>query len=267
MESIRPLIGSIDAPDHRQPWRTGGLWRRTINLYVEGGALLTLHPQGMGVSPGGWVVRHRDFIRLHALLQAGASPNALDDGILVGDLLLLPPRRRCSLRLRYQPDAAYLPTELIRRPEETGLFGPLSQAIELPQQPELRQLCRCFAWALAGNTVDWRLWLGKGPGLTPSLDDMLIGMMLAGWCAGRMSHCGGRTFFRASGDLHAVTTQVSVNYLRYASEGRFASPLMHFAHALQCGRRIAPAVEAVLAMGHTSGADTLLGFWLAQHII
>ena len=42
MERIRPLIGSVDAPDHRQPWRTGGLWRRTINLYVVGGALLTL---------------------------------------------------------------------------------------------------------------------------------------------------------------------------------------------------------------------------------
>lgn len=43
MDKIRPLTGSIDAPDHRQPWRTGGLWQRTINLYVADGALLTLH--------------------------------------------------------------------------------------------------------------------------------------------------------------------------------------------------------------------------------
>jgi hypothetical protein len=42
---------------------------------------------------------------------------------------------------------------------------------------------------------------------------------------------------------------------------------MHFACALQRGRRLEPAVEALLAMGHTSGADTLLGFWLAQHLI
>ncbi|MDD9653381.1 DUF2877 domain-containing protein [Klebsiella pasteurii] len=267
MERIRPLIGSVDAPDHRQPWRTGGLWRRTINLYVEGGALLTLHRRGQGVSPGGWVVRHGDFIRLHAALRAGGTPIARNDGIQVGDLLLMPPRRRCSLWLRRQPNGADLPTALVNRPEETGLFGPLSQAIDLPQQPELRQLRHCFASALAGNAVDWRLWLGKGPGLTPSLDDMLIGMMLAAWRAGRMLPCGGRAFFRASGDLHAATTQVSVNYLRYASMGRFASPLMHFVHALQRGRRIEPAVEALLAMGHTSGADILLGFWLAQHII
>ncbi|VUS83112.1 DUF2877 domain-containing protein [Klebsiella spallanzanii] len=267
METIRPLIGSVDAPDHRQPWRTGGLWQRTINLYVEGGALLTLHHQGQGVSPGGWVLRHRDFIRLHAALRAGALPLARDNGIQVDSLLLSPPRRRCSLRPCYQPNGAYLPATLMNRPEETGLFGPLSQAIHLPQHPELRQLRHCFASALTGNAIDWRLWLGKGPGLTPSLDDMLIGMMLAAWCAGQMSCYGGRTFFRASGDLHAVTTQVSVNYLRYASEGRFASPLMHFAHALQRRRRIEPAIEALLAMGHTSGADTLLGFWLAQHII
>jgi hypothetical protein len=73
MDKIRPLTGSIDAPDHRQPWRTGGLWQRTINLYVAGGALLTLHHRGQGVSPGGWVLRHHDFIRLHAALKAGAA--------------------------------------------------------------------------------------------------------------------------------------------------------------------------------------------------
>ncbi|WP_159203394.1 DUF2877 domain-containing protein, partial [Klebsiella pneumoniae] len=56
-------------------------------------------------------------------------------------------------------------------------------------------------------------------------------------------------------------------YLRYASKGCFASPLLHVVNALQCGRRIEPAVEALLAMGHTSGADTLLGFWLAQQIM
>ncbi len=95
---------------------------------------------------------------------------------------------------------------------------------------------------------------------------MLIGMMLAAWRSGRMSPCGGRAFFAPP----AICTRpppVSVNYLRYASEGRFASPLMHFAYALQRGRRLEPAVEALLAMGHTSGADTLLGFWLAQHLI
>ena len=267
MQIIRPLTGSVDAPDHRQPWRTGGLWQRTINLYVEGGALLTLHRHGQGISPGGWVLRHRDFIRLHGALRAGALPAAGENGIQVDDLLLSPPRRRCSLRPCYQPAGARLPKALVDRPEETGLFGPLSQAVHPPLHPELRQLRHCFASALRGNAVDWRLWLGKGPGLTPSLDDMLIGMMLAAWRAGRMSRHGGQAFFRASGDLHAATTQGSVNYLRYASGGRFASPLLHFSHALQRGRRIEPAVEALLAMGHTSGADTLLGFWLAQHII
>ena len=73
-------------------------------------------------------------------------------------------------------------------------------------------------------------------------------------------------FFQRPGDLHAATTQVSVNYLRYASMGRFASPLMHFVHACKRGRRIEPAVEACWRWG-IPGADTLLGFWLAQHLI
>lgn len=267
MYIIRPLIGSVDAPDHRQPWRIGGLWPHTINLYVESGELLTLHRQGQGISPSGWVLRHRDFTQLYAALQAGVSPVVQERGIYVDDILLAPPVRRCCLRLTYSPGGTTLPDVYLHRPEETGLYGPLMQAASLHQHPELLQLRDYFAWALAGSSVDWRQWLGKGPGLTPSLDDMLIGMMLAAWCAGKMTYQGGRAFFRASGDLHAITTQVSVNYLLYASKGRFASPLLHLTYALYRERRISAAVDALLAMGHSSGADTLLGFWLAQQIL
>ncbi len=33
----------------------------------------------------------------------------------------------------------------------------------------------------------WRHWLGKGPGLTPSHDDTLSGMLLAAWYYGAFS--------------------------------------------------------------------------------
>lgn len=95
---------------------------------------------------------------------------------------------------------------------------------------------------------------------------MLIGMMLAAWRAGRMLRHGGQAFFRASGDLHAATTRER-QLFTLCQRGALRLAAAAFSHALQRGRRIEPAVEALLAMGHTSGADTLLGFWLAQHII
>ena len=77
----------------------------------------------------------------------------------------------------------------------------------------------------------------------------------------------GRQFFACSDNLQLVTTAVSVSYLRYAAQGYFASPLLHFVHALSCPKRTAVAIDSLLALGHTSGADTLLGFWLGQQLL
>ncbi|HDI5866843.1 TPA: DUF2877 domain-containing protein, partial [Escherichia coli] len=129
------------------------------------------------------------------------------------------------------------------------------------------QFRHCFQAALNGVKTDWRHWLGKGPGLTPSHDDTLSGMLLAAWYYGALDARSGRPFFACSDNLQLVTTAVSVSYLRYAAQGYFASPLLHFIHALSCPKRTAVAIDSLLALGHTSGADTLLGFWLGQQLL
>ncbi|HHZ6683048.1 TPA: DUF2877 domain-containing protein, partial [Escherichia coli] len=114
----------------------------------------------------------------------------------------------------------------------------------------LRQFRHCFQAALNGVKTDWRHWLGKGPGLTPSHDDTLSGMLLAAWYYGALDARSGRPFFACSDNLQLVTTAVSVNYLRYAAQGYFASPLLHFVHALSCPKRTAAAIDSLLALGH-----------------
>ena len=57
MTIIHPLLASRSAPNYRQSWRLAGVWRRAINLMTESGELLTLHRQGSGFGPGGWVLR------------------------------------------------------------------------------------------------------------------------------------------------------------------------------------------------------------------
>ncbi len=115
--------------------------------------------------------------------------------------------------------------------------------------------------------TDWRQWLGKGPGLTPSHDDTLTGMLLAAWYFGALNKVSGHRFFDDSGYLEQATTVVSVSYLRYAASGYFASPLLHFTHALRRQERLDTAINSLLALAHTSGADILLGFWIGQQII
>lgn len=264
---ILPLIGSQHAPAHLQRWHVGGVWRRAVNLYTDKGEQLTLHDQGRGLTPGGWLLRHRDFTRVSRALQAGRRVDADEEALRIGHLTLRPPQRRCALTLRAHSACLSLPASMLDLPEETGLFGLLSQSIAAPFSSELKQFCHCFSAALQGEIVDWRPWLGKGPGLTPSSDDMLVGMLLAAQMDGALSSKQCEKFFTASGNLFVVTTRVSASYLRYASQGLFGSPLLHFATSLQRGLRITQAVEKLLGVGHTSGADTLLGFWLARQLI
>ncbi|MEB5757204.1 DUF2877 domain-containing protein [Citrobacter cronae] len=267
MMIIRPLMGSQQSPDFRQSWQLSGIWRRSINLVAEGGALLTLHRQGSGFSPGGWVIRAPDFDALRTALSGSETPQAVPEGIVLGPFLLRQPQRCCSLKITSRPHAPRLASAWMDRGEETGLFGPLMLAANLPLCPELRQFRHCFFSALAGLSTDWRQWLGKGPGLTPSHDDTLTGMLLAAWYFGALNKDSGHRFFEYSGNLQLATTVVSVSYLRYAALGYFASPLLHFTHALGRHQRMDAVINSLLALGHTSGADTLLGFWLGQQII
>ncbi len=83
-------------------------------------------------------------------------------------------------------------------------------------------------------------------GLMPSHDDTLSGMLLAAWYYGALDARSGRPFFACSDNLQLVTTAVSVSYLRYAAQGYFASPLLHFVHALSCPKRTAVAIDSLL---------------------
>lgn len=80
---IHPLLGSQQSADFRQVWQLSGIWRRAINLVAESGALLTLHRQGSGFSPGGWVIRTHDFDALRTALR-GSETLWLSQGDPVG---------------------------------------------------------------------------------------------------------------------------------------------------------------------------------------
>ncbi len=267
MRLIAPLIGSLQATHSDQRWQLAGIWRRSINLQSGADAMLTLHRIGSGISPAGWVLRGHDFDQLRQALGPTSRVGSDAHSLTLGGYTICAPQRRCSLRL-VPPSTPYrLAASEMQRAAETGLFGPLWKASMLPLPNELRQFAHAFGVALNGQAVDWREWLGKGPGLTPSHDDTLTGMLLAAWYFGALNLSRAAPFFAASSALTEVTTAVSVNYLHYAAMGCFSSPLLHFAHALSRQRRLDEAIDAVLALGHTSGADTLLGFWAAQQII
>ena len=108
--------------------------------------------------------------------------------------------------------------------------------------------------------------LGLGPGLTPSGDDFIGGMMIAFHVIGN-----GRTAEKIWRVVkpHAanMTNAISCAHLQSAAEGYGSAALHHALAAILCGRKkdIRLAMIGAAAIGHTSGWDALAGAVVACH--
>lgn len=110
--------------------------------------------------------------------------------------------------------------------------------------------------------------IGLGPGLTPSSDDMLAGLILL--CVLYAKNRGGANPARqliarvVAKEVHGRTTLLGEEYLRQAVSGRGNEAVMKTCAALLTGGREAVERETrrVLEIGETSGTDTILGIVL-----
>jgi hypothetical protein len=106
-----------------------------------------------------------------------------------------------------------------------------------------------------------RALVGLGPGLTPSGDDALVGLLAA---LHRLSRAGDDLLAllgqAVACDLHR-TCDISAHYLRLAVAGHVGERLIALCDALADGTDgdVDEAAAAVAATGATSGADALLG--------
>ncbi|TQS74901.1 DUF2877 domain-containing protein [Ornithinibacillus gellani] len=105
-----------------------------------------------------------------------------------------------------------------------------------------------------------RYFLGRGKGLTPSGDDYIVGILAV---HAATSICS-EAFIHAIQVLldERITTDVSREYLFYALQGAFSSTVVHVIHELtkkNTKNNLQARLEALLSVGHSSGADTVFG--------
>jgi hypothetical protein len=97
--------------------------------------------------------------------------------------------------------------------------------------------------------------VGRGPGLTPAGDDVLAGALLAGH--------GGPVATRLAAalpdGLRQRTTALAAALLRAAVRGSGTTEGVAVVDAVRGHRSLAAPLRRLLAVGHTSGADTALG--------
>jgi Protein of unknown function (DUF2877) len=138
-----------------------------------------------------------------------------------------------------------------------GLCGPDASALARVARPRLRRL---QAW-LAGQTAEPPVdLLGLGPGLTPSGDDVLVGVLLALHATRQWTHA--RAITRAIAKAAPLaTTELSGACLRAAAEG-LGCEILHAtigALLVDDANALTRTLTALGAIGHTSGWDAFAG--------
>ncbi|MDU5141717.1 MAG: DUF2877 domain-containing protein [Paenibacillus dendritiformis] len=108
-----------------------------------------------------------------------------------------------------------------------------------------------------------RYFLGRGPGLTPSGDDFLVGVLAVHKLTGAF-HDACVAALRHMAEREAITTDVSRAYLLHALQGRFSDKVARVINGMVLESRgdaasLTDDVEQMLQTGHSSGIDTAFG--------
>lgn len=163
----------------------------------------------------------------------------------------------------------------------------------LPLPRDLDAALASVSAALLVDDVDGALaashrLIGAGPGLTPTGDDLLAGLLAAvvtlapvmslpapGGIADGAREAAPRIVAdgvreaapRIVARARYATTAISAELLRHAARGEVAAPAADVLHALTGGRPLSRAVEALLAVGATSGRDLAHGLLAGADLV
>jgi hypothetical protein len=259
--------------------RVQSIYRSVVNISTADGLLTVASPEGGGLPNGILADLGPDWREIG--LRPGMAVFASDATIRVPDAGLeiqIDAAARWSPRLRSSADAADTAaarwhrragaTRAIARGRvpAAGFGGLLREDVTHDPvgilgvaRPILSELVvaletgdRARAAEVAGRLM------GLGPGLTPSGDDVLVGIEAALHALARPS---AGFLGLATGDVEGRTTALAATLLRHAGAGEFAERLHALLAALlgSDDEAIPAAIDRAVAWGATSGTDCLLG--------
>ncbi|QYC43511.1 hypothetical protein Nocox_29635 [Nonomuraea coxensis DSM 45129] len=251
--AVRPLLEAT-----RRPARVLAAFPAGVYLEVR----TELEPTVIAVITG-------DAVRLpNSVLLAGGLPRAEvgeeawvgDRGVDLGPL---------SLRVRrwWDPAPPLGPVDLAGLEAAAAVLArPAEPAPGLPGNGAVDALAAACGrgWLLGMATAAEQL-VGLGPGLTPSGDDVLAGLLvtlrhlgtatgteravwLAGWLAATV------TF-----DARTRTTPLSATLLHCAARGEASPEVTAVLRGVAGAQQLEPALRRLRRVGHTSGADLAQG--------
>ena len=253
-------ITAVGLPVPQGDWngRVHSVFHNSVNLRGPGEALLCVHRFSFGLLPGSYLVPGLDT----GGLRPGDRVRGWAAGLALGELTfsLAPDARRVDTRIprslrpvnpgawaaqrqalcrrRAEQEPGELTEMLYRRLGRE--LAELRKAVENRDTAELRRCCAAM--------------VGLGQGLTPTGDDMLLGVLSALHMY-RPEPVG--LLAEALEPLLSRTNDISRSYLWQAIEGRAATPVLQTLVGLASGDMRGAGL--LLDVGHSSGGDILEG--------
>lgn len=267
---IKPLVSSSQLPLREGKLTVFSQHRHTINLINQQQQLITLHRYGSGFAPMGRVLKTADFDTVQAALTTDSHltiNQTINGELKIGHISIDQASHICDLELKPDPALSFdkkgVAQLLQQINNSTGVHGQLGNLILTPYQAELENLCLQLSNLLAGNRADLTPYIGLGVGLTPSYDDIIVGILAVLACDERFYAPLKRLHdAMQSMPLDKLTTTISATFLQYALKRQFSLLVMQVVRALAQGKYHHVSIHKLLNYGHTSGADLLLGIWL-----
>jgi hypothetical protein len=229
---------------------------RAVNLLLDEGPLVALLPAESPLHP--WAVAVSITRRDLARIAEGALVRVADGVVEVGVLKIeLAGLEVVDLRLRRRLRA--LPDAVRSLARHAGAAPPAG-----PFEPALAAALERFR--AGGEIRGLAALVGVGEGLTPSGDDVLVGVLAGLDAACEVSGDAADLRERLCAELErgtSRTTRLAAQMLDAAAAGLYAEPVLRMLETLALpkpgARVLERAVAALLAVGHRSGADTLRG--------
>ncbi|MEQ1804961.1 MAG: DUF2877 domain-containing protein [Burkholderiaceae bacterium] len=251
--------------------RVHSVFEHACNLECDWGVgrgLLTLCDGAAAIGPTTLHFASDDGVDLRDGFFIGDAVMCRDDTLRIGRIELGFPHARIwqppVMRARQAGVEARCHRAGVQLAARRRLRSSVIDAQAAPVVAALADACRNLdtpaALAQAQRLIGW------GEGLTPAGDDFLVGLLAALQALARSD--APRLGFHAVLAMHVArdvqrTTPIAAHYLRLAAAGHFTEPLLSLRDAL-LGQtdeaQLDAALQRALAVGATSGADTVSGF-------
>jgi len=279
------------------------LFKRAFNVLTSDNQLISVVRGDVGKGPINIVTNLPQYLSMTSIgIRRNCEVLKVDDLIIVGNnILIISTKNAKQWKPRKEFQGNLLTIKKIRDNLMTvkevtcsyGRFGGLGQLIEYVEDEHLEKfvsnklnlfvrmalphILRLLKAIREGSSPDIKRsakkLIGFGPGLTPSADDVLSGLMTSLSLIAENLDVNTNFVSKVNKDITSCipgrTTLISQEFLMHAADGEANEPIIALIERIMTAKtnEVENATKEVLAIGETSGTDIVLGILLGSKLL